>query len=288
MRPINWQHPASLQQKYINIGYLYLSQFRQDLACHMLLLKAEMPLGLEKKRGISRSSTPNVREVMVRAAFASWNDRIAPVFDAARWIQLVETEDGLIVSQNQTSVESDIPNQKAARLAELEVGILVCGAISRHLQDVIRAYGIEVISFKAGNLQDVIRAWLCGRLAGSADYAMPGCPATVGRRIQRTGGALRREREMRADRHGKGGPGRRPATRKPERKRMGRGVQGRGRSGGTVRADRGAEDSRLVCICPQCGNREAHERGVPCMQKRCALCGGVMTGKQEQEAVESK
>jgi hypothetical protein len=46
----------------------------------------------------------------------------------------------------------------------------------------ITAYGIEVIAFIAGDLQEVIEAWLCGKLAGSDKYRMPGCRRTRGRR----------------------------------------------------------------------------------------------------------
>lgn len=119
---------------------------------------------------------------MAKAAFASWNDRIAPVFDVAQWIHLVETECGQIIRQIRANVAGEAPGQKAWRLAELEVGILVCGAISRPMQAMITAYGIEVIPFIAGDLQEVIAAWLCGKLAGSDKYRMPGCRRTRGRR----------------------------------------------------------------------------------------------------------
>jgi hypothetical protein len=31
-----------------------------------------------------------------------------------------------------------------------------------------------------------------------------------------------------------------------------------------------------TCLCPKCGHREPHERGVPCAQKRCPKCGTAM------------
>jgi NAD-dependent SIR2 family protein deacetylase len=32
-----------------------------------------------------------------------------------------------------------------------------------------------------------------------------------------------------------------------------------------------------TCLCPNCGHREPHERGAPCVQKRCPKCGTAMT-----------
>jgi len=31
------------------------------------------------------------------------------------------------------------------------------------------------------------------------------------------------------------------------------------------------------CICPQCGVRVLHKRGIPCYEHRCPKCGQPMT-----------
>ncbi len=30
------------------------------------------------------------------------------------------------------------------------------------------------------------------------------------------------------------------------------------------------------CICPNCGHREPHQRGVPCYTMKCPSCGTLM------------
>jgi len=30
------------------------------------------------------------------------------------------------------------------------------------------------------------------------------------------------------------------------------------------------------CVCPQCGQQEPHQRGVPCIERRCPNCGAAM------------
>ncbi|MDI6808075.1 MAG: NifB/NifX family molybdenum-iron cluster-binding protein [Candidatus Eisenbacteria bacterium] len=206
---------------------------------------------------------------MMKAAFAAWNNRIAPVFDVAGQIRLVETEDGQVVRETQETITDDLPAQKALRLAELGVGILVCGAISKPLHEMVAAYGIRVVPFMAGSLQEIIGAWLTGDLDWNV-FAMPGC---CGRR--RLGGTygLHREdyvmngrkgggMEQGGDRGQGGGGGR----------GQGRGGQRPGRMGGPK-----AAGPTGTCVCPKCGQREPHERGVPCVERKCPKCGAAMS-----------
>jgi predicted Fe-Mo cluster-binding NifX family protein len=121
---------------------------------------------------------------MRKAAFAIWNNRIAPVFDVARHLHLVEAESGRIVRETQELLADELPARKALHLAERNIEVLVCGAISRPLQELVTAYGIQVIPFIAGDLQEVVQVWLSG---GSdwRPFAMPGCRGRRRRRGRR-------------------------------------------------------------------------------------------------------
>lgn len=67
---------------------------------------------------------------MMKAAFAAWNNRIAPVFDVARRVHIVEAEAGRQIEEIQARLPDEPAAQRALRLAELGVRMLVCGAIS--------------------------------------------------------------------------------------------------------------------------------------------------------------
>ncbi len=123
-----------------------------------------------------------------RAAFPCWSSRIAPVFDTARDLLVVEAESGRVLSSSEEPLPSGPMGRKAARLADLGVDTLVCGAISRPMREVVASSGIRVISFVSGERDEVIKAWLSGGLDQAA-FAMPGCG---GRRRARVRGRFGR------------------------------------------------------------------------------------------------
>ena len=107
---------------------------------------------------------------MSRIALHHWQDRIAPVFDVGgRSLVLTERDD---VREEHVLVRCE-PLHRAEDLLRLGVGTLICGAISRPMQEAVLAGGIKVVGFVAGDLEQVIEAWERGNLDETFD--MPGC-----------------------------------------------------------------------------------------------------------------
>ena len=110
----------------------------------------------------------------MRMVLTIWNTRIAPVFDVAGQVLLVETENGTALTEHHLTLPGGSGLGKVACLAEAGTDMLICGAISRPARLAANAYGIEVYSFIAGNVREILQACLEGRLKESA-FAMPGC-----------------------------------------------------------------------------------------------------------------
>ncbi|MFO7627451.1 MAG: NifB/NifX family molybdenum-iron cluster-binding protein [Candidatus Fermentibacteraceae bacterium] len=58
----------------------------------------------------------------------------------------------------------------------------------------------------------------------------------------------------------------------------GRFGKGGGRIAGNGRMGQGRSEG--ICICPACGHREPHMRGIPCIKRHCPTCGSEMARKE--------
>jgi len=210
----------------------------------------------------------------MNTAFAVWENRIAPVFDVARQLYIVEVESGKVIRETQQELTDEIPAKRALLLSDLDIGTLVCGAISRPLQLMLIGYGIQVIPFIAGDLQEIIQAWLSGRL-GQNNFTMPGCCRKgYHRNINQEEYFMNGRRSGGRGQGGGGGRGQGGGGGQGQGGGGGRrqGGQGQGRMGGPFAAGPSG-----YCVCKKCGYKEPHQRGVPCLQKKCPSCGIELT-----------
>jgi predicted Fe-Mo cluster-binding NifX family protein len=127
----------------------------------------------------------------MKVAITVWNQRVSPVFDVCREALIFEVENGSVFSRVAENLSSENSSTKIERLMSLGVETLICGAISEPLYWELTQRKVKVIGFIAGEIEEVLQAFLTKRLP-TASLSMPGY---CGRQMRfRSGGARKRER----------------------------------------------------------------------------------------------
>ena len=107
-------------------------------------------------------------------AIPVWSDHVSTVFDFARHLLLVELDGGNEIGRSEHPLQEGPPIFRARKLSRFGVEVLICGAISCPLSRIVANHGIEIIPFVSGTVNDVLNAYLTGRLADSR-FCLPGC-----------------------------------------------------------------------------------------------------------------
>jgi predicted Fe-Mo cluster-binding NifX family protein len=103
--------------------------------------------------------------------------------DFAEDLLVVETEDGRELSKSTTRISETSIEGRARRIRDLKVEVVLCGAVSQRLARALSREGIEVIPYVSGLVDEVIGAFLCGRLT-EPRFLQPGSRAAARRRWQ--------------------------------------------------------------------------------------------------------
>ena len=111
----------------------------------------------------------------MKIALSVWKDCISTVFDAADQLLVVEKDgDGALKRIDLSGSTPPTDQSRAMQLKEMEIDVLICGAISRPQEAAIAASGITVHPFVRGSVQEIIDAYESGQLHTAA-FALPGC-----------------------------------------------------------------------------------------------------------------
>jgi predicted Fe-Mo cluster-binding NifX family protein len=99
-----------------------------------------------------------------RLAMPVWEGRISPVFDSAEQLWVLEIKSGAINLVEKISLYGTERLQLGSQLKRLEVKAIICGAISHPLAHLLETSGMRVYSFKRGEVEKVVDAFLMGNL----------------------------------------------------------------------------------------------------------------------------
>lgn len=106
----------------------------------------------------------------------------ATTTDFARALLVADFDGFREVHRSQVALEEAAPANRAKRIIQLGIQVLICGAISRPLAAIIQDSGIQVIPLVSGPVDEVLAAFLADRL-DEPRFLLPGCTADDRRRL---------------------------------------------------------------------------------------------------------
>jgi predicted Fe-Mo cluster-binding NifX family protein len=109
----------------------------------------------------------------MKVALPVWQGQVSSVFDFAQKLLVIELENGGEKSRQEIVLFEQSSPERAAKLKQLGVGVLICGAISRPLAEMINGSGIQVLPFVTGSTVQIMKAYKTGQL-NKPQYRLPG------------------------------------------------------------------------------------------------------------------
>jgi predicted Fe-Mo cluster-binding NifX family protein len=100
--------------------------------------------------------------------------RISPLLDVAKRFLLVSVQDGGEMGRREVGIDEEAIVPRSKRIAQLETNVLICGAVSRPLEEALASEAVEVIPNTCGPVEEVLAAFRLGQLTDRA-FLMPGC-----------------------------------------------------------------------------------------------------------------
>lgn len=110
----------------------------------------------------------------MKVAVPVWQDNVSTVLDFANKLLLVELDNDVEIGRNEIVLPEQSVPERAAKLRQLGVNVIICGAVSKPLACTLSSSGIDVLPFVTGSTEQILTAYKTGNLS-LPEYALPGC-----------------------------------------------------------------------------------------------------------------
>ncbi|MCL6447364.1 MAG: NifB/NifX family molybdenum-iron cluster-binding protein [Armatimonadetes bacterium] len=104
----------------------------------------------------------------MKIAITRWGSRVAPLFDTARVIFVIEVLDNRRTGGEDVVIDKVKPYAKPAFLQEMGVELLICDGISEYFLRQLAALNIRVIHSISGEIEVVVKE--IGRFIGQKKF----------------------------------------------------------------------------------------------------------------------
>ncbi len=109
----------------------------------------------------------------MHVAITVWGNRISPVFDAAQTLLVAEIRNNVVINRKIVGFQAELFNGLLRLLEEMNVRVLICGALCEGPVRLLESRGIEVIPFMTGEVEKILGLYAGGKDLG--ECTMPGC-----------------------------------------------------------------------------------------------------------------
>jgi len=109
----------------------------------------------------------------MRVAVTIWEDTVSTVCDFSCRMLVFDVMGNEVKNRSFIPFETGMMPERVNQLEVLGIEVLLCGAISRALERMIRASGVKVIPCLRGPIEEVIGAYLEGSLSDPR-FRLPG------------------------------------------------------------------------------------------------------------------
>lgn len=105
------------------------------------------------------------RRRVLKIAIPRMGECVAPCLECSATITIFSVEDGSVVDQIDFPISSREPLDRIRLLRDQKVDTIICAGVQDTFGDLVRASGIQVISWVSGSIEDLLIDFLRGRLA---------------------------------------------------------------------------------------------------------------------------
>ncbi len=109
----------------------------------------------------------------MNVAITVWGDRISPVFDSAQTLLVAEIREKQVIDRKIQRFQATMFSRCLELLQELDVRVLICGALCEGPVRLLEFHGIEVIPFVTGEAEEILACYVQDK--DLKEFAMPGC-----------------------------------------------------------------------------------------------------------------